>query len=236
VDDQRDLTPEQEFQIQQALASPRGRYTYTRAAQLSGIPQRTVHHWAHVGLVVPDFPGEKPKMWSYRDLVFLRFFAWLRTKKMRPSDASERVSHLRDLLIEMKGNLSVIYSDGMSVFVEGEDVDRLTQRRALTGVSQFLGSFDLLTPLDEDIGFGKGKRVWGPHLVHPSTHTSISPWVLGGDPCVQETRIPSSGLYALKVERGLGIEAIVRLYPDLKSNQVADAIRLEEKLRVPAAA
>ena len=40
-----------------------------------------------------------------------------------PPEASARVDHLRELLVETTGNLSVIYSDGKSVFVEGEDVD-----------------------------------------------------------------------------------------------------------------
>ena len=63
MDAQRQLTPEQQFQIQQALASPPGALYVAppRAAQLSGIPQRTVHHWAHEGLVVPDFQARSPR-------------------------------------------------------------------------------------------------------------------------------------------------------------------------------
>lgn len=88
----------------------------------------------------PDFAGERPKVWSYRDLVFLRFFAWLRAKRMTPTEAAARVTQVRALLVETNGNLSVIYSDGRSVFVEGEKLDHVTHAQALTGLARFLGA------------------------------------------------------------------------------------------------
>jgi len=46
------------------LRRPRARYDATRAAQLSGVPRRTLYDWASAGVVVPDSYAEKPKMWS----------------------------------------------------------------------------------------------------------------------------------------------------------------------------
>jgi uncharacterized protein (DUF433 family) len=63
-----------------------------------------------------------------------------------------------------------------------------------------------------------------------SYRTSISPWVMGGEPCVRSTRIPTAGLYALRSERGLQTERIVALYPGLDVAHVEDAIKLEERL------
>ncbi len=60
--------------------------------------------------------------------------------------------------------------------------------------------------------------------------TTISPWVMGGEPCVRSTRIPTAGLHALRHERGLETERIIALYPGLDAAHVEDAINLEERL------
>jgi uncharacterized protein (DUF433 family) len=54
---------------------------------------------------------------------------------------------------------------------------------------------------------------------------------MGGEPVVRATRIPTASLHALHSERGLDAERIVALYPELDSEQVDDAIALEDRLR-----
>src|SRR5687768_10711416 len=44
-----------------ALRVPRGRYNAERTAQLSGVPERTVYHWATSGVLVPDFADSAPE-------------------------------------------------------------------------------------------------------------------------------------------------------------------------------
>lgn len=229
-DDQaHSLSAEEEWQLRIALASARGRYPYDRASQLSGVPRRTVHHWAHQGWVVPDFHQGHPMSWSYRDLVFLRFFAWVRSKGMSPNDAHERVTYLKRVLQESIGAVREIRSDGVSVFIGDETVDRLTNWQGIADVVRFVGVFDLMAPLDE--GAGKANKLWGPHLIHPSRYTYISPWIMGGQPCVRGTRVPSSALFALNYERGLEPEAIAQLYSNMEQVAVVDSITLEKRIR-----
>ena len=85
--------------------------------------------------------------------------------------------------------------------------------------------------------FGK-RRLWGPDLIMPSEHTYILPWVLGGDPCVRRSRIPTANIHALRQERGLTTPQIVKLYPGLNPEKADDAYKLESRLRgtQPAAA
>jgi uncharacterized protein (DUF433 family) len=88
-----------------------------------------------------------------------------------------------------------------------------------------LNLFDLEVP-----ELGKS-RIWGPHLLYPTEATRIYPWVMGGEPCVIDTRIPTSTLFALHEERALDEPAIAWLYPELSIERVGDAIRLERALR-----
>lgn len=221
-------------QLRQALIWPRGQYSYTRASQLTGIPERTLHHWARERFLVPDFDDYRPKLWSYRDLVFLRMVAWLRAMRMPPDRVIKHVRQVRDLV--EKGDLPIgkLRSQGRILLVEGETADRITGEQIFAEVTEFLGEFDLVSPIGMTDWRG---TVWGPNLVRPSRRTSMSPWVMSGEPCITGTRIPTSTLFALLHERGLEPEKIVPLYPGADLDSVQDAIGLEAKLRgLPQAA
>lgn len=129
------------------------------------------------------------------------------------ADAAQQVTEVR--------------SDGSIVLLGEETVDRLTGQQVLDGMASCLPDFDLLEPIAE---LGR-KRLWGPDLLTPSHLTVISPWVMGGEPVVRATRIPTSSLHALRHERGLGTDRIIALYPELAAEQVDDAIALEDRLR-----
>lgn len=93
----RELTPAEVRSLARAFRRPVGRYTYERASHLAGVPQRTLHHWAREGIFVPDFDHARPKQWSYRDLVLVRLFVWLRHAGQKPDSASRRVAIVRQL-------------------------------------------------------------------------------------------------------------------------------------------
>ncbi|MGH9223962.1 MAG: DUF433 domain-containing protein [Acidimicrobiales bacterium] len=127
-------------------------------------------------------------------------------------------------------------SEGQGVIVEGESVDRLTGASVFSLftvfslVNEVVDEHDLLDPIaNESTG-----PLWLPNLRRPSSRTSVSPWVMAGEPCVDRTRIPSVSLWALRQERALGTADIVRLYPGLTTEDVEDAIELERRLREPA--
>ena len=168
----------------------------------------------------------RPRGWSYRDIVYVRLLAWLRSKGMERERASDRVTEVRGLLANDEVDPEV-RSDG-SIFLFGEEeVDRFTGQQAFDGMTPLLDTFILTEPIE---GISRAE-LWGPSLVHPSTHTYISPWVLHGEPCVTGSRIPSSALYALHTERSLADSQIQALYPQLSAPAVGDAIELEKRLR-----
>lgn len=226
------LTAEERAVVFDALQRPRGRYTARRASQLSGVPERTVYEWATRNILVPDFGRARPKQWSYRDLVYLRLLAWLRSRNMVRQEAARRVKWVRSQV--MAGDLApdtdvgtVLSTDGRVMLLDGEDYDHVSGQQLLGGLEKLVTRFDLLSPVDE-LG---STPLWGPNLVHPSPRTFISPSVLAGEPCVTDTRIPTGSLLALSRDRGLDPSAITQLYPGLEEADVLDAISLETKLR-----
>jgi uncharacterized protein (DUF433 family)/DNA-binding transcriptional MerR regulator len=234
------LTELDQEQLRAALCSTRGRYLAERASQLSGVPRTTVYYWAREGFLVPDHYHLHPKMWSYRDLVLLRLFAWLRNGGMPPADARLRAGGVRQRLDqgELPGE-GVVRSDGSVFLIGNATVDELTGVQLFESLVPLVSSFDLLMPMVDGHGrqsSARPERWRGPHLLRPSRRTAISPWVLSGEPCVVETRIPSASLYALTEERGLASADIVNLYPAIGVEDIEDAVGLERALRSHALA
>jgi uncharacterized protein (DUF433 family) len=185
-----------------------------------------LYDWQRNNVYLPDFAGGSPMAWSYRDLVFVRVLAWLRNdvKTPRP-EAAARVNALKQYVAAGKP-VTLLNADRDTLAVDGDVNAPLDGSSRL--FSDMLQSFDLTAAVED---FGRHAKLWGPNLVHPSAHTFISPWVLGGDPCVARTRIPSASIYALRTERGLSSVEIVNLYPGLDSRSADDAYELESRLR-----
>jgi uncharacterized protein (DUF433 family) len=223
-----ELSETQRHELLNAMRHPRGRYSAERASQLSGVPASTVYDWQRNDIYVPDFAGATPMAWSYRDLVYLRLLAWLRQLKMHRPVAAERVLEAKKY-VAAGHDLRNIRATSESVMFDDETTDRKTGANLLPfeDFTGLLSVFDLLDPVEE---LGK-YPLWGPDLVTPSTHTYISPWVLGGDPCVENTRIPTATILALHEERGLSTAQIVELYPGLGPAAAEDAYTLEKRLR-----
>jgi uncharacterized protein (DUF433 family) len=164
--------------------------------------------------------------WSYRDLVFVRVLAWLRNDLRTPRPvAAGRVQALKRHLAAGKP-VTILNADRETLAVDGD------VRSPLDGSSRLfadmLQSFDLTAAVED---FGRQSTLWGPDLVTPSAHTVISPWVLGGEPCVERTRIQSASIHSLRTERGLAIAEIVYLFPGLDARAAEDAYELEARLR-----
>jgi uncharacterized protein (DUF433 family)/DNA-binding transcriptional MerR regulator len=226
------LTPEERASLRDALTVPRGRYFADRAGQLSGVPTRTVYDWAQKGVLVPDY-DESPKAWSYRDLVYLRLTAWLRSGHIPLPQVVDVVSRWRDEFSQPPSpdEETTISTDGIGIGVgPGFDEDALTGQTVFETMVHTVATFDLLAPLDVE-GMGS-LHLWGPNLVRPTEHTSISPWVLRGEPVIRGSRMSTGAIYALRTRRRLEVSDIVDLYPDLDAVSVEDALGLETRLRI----
>ena len=224
-----EITANRKF-IAIALRRARGQYNVSRTSQLSGVPQSTLYEWSRHGAYVPDFEDATPKSWSYRDLVFLRLMAWLRQRGMERSLVSEQVRNLRTQ-ISRGFEVRYLFADRRSLIFEGEQTDHRSGYSILpfTDIAELFRTFDLLEPIEELSGHRD--RLWAPDLQSPSSYTRISPFVMAGDPCITDTRIPTSSIHALSTERGLNVAEIIELFPGLTRASVEDAHNLELRLR-----
>lgn len=219
--------------VKRALRRPVGRYTYGRASQLSGVPSRTLHHWARKETFIPDFGHQRPKQWSYRDLMLVRLFVWLRSKGLEANLAGDRVRYIRAELSESLDPESPLRSLAGELHVGDEEFDRFRGWSTLPGMLGFLDTFDMVEVawnVSQQVP-GDLREVRGPNLIRPTEWVSISPWVYSGEPCIRSTRLPTVKVWALHHEQGLTDQAVARLYPGVEPPQIHDAVEFENAIR-----
>ena len=221
--DRDDLTR----QCLRALKYPRGHYSTSRAAQLSGVPTRTILNWRRNKVYVPDFDSAQA-VWSYRDLILVRMVAWLRQHRIPPTRAGKYAHKVRERLTAGE-DIRRIMTTHRTAVLDDEIFDPVLGDGFLPydNLDELLSVFEFQAQVPD---LGK-QRLWGPDLITPSDHTYISPMVLGGDPCIRRSRIPIVNIHALRHERGLTTSQIVKLYPRLNPEAVNDAYDLESRLR-----
>lgn len=154
---------------------------------------------------------------------------WLREKKMDRVEVAAHVRQTRELFSRGDVRATRSRSDGRHLHRGGDTV-------AVDGQAAFEDLFGYIDEFTVDeashfVGEVHKRTLWGPNLVEPSPRTRISPWVMGGEPCVRDTRIPTSTIHALHRSRALPAAAITELYPGLSVDDVEDALALECKLR-----
>lgn len=219
--------------IAHSLRHPRGRYGSERASQLSGVPQRTIYDWRSEQVFLTDYPAARPATWSYRDLVLLRLLAWLRQGGMQRPLAAEKVASVRAQL-SAGTDVRRIHATRTDIVLSGDPDARFDDDRdsflPFTNFYDLLATFDLHEPIEE-LRSASRDDAWAPDLVAPSEHSRISPWVLAGDPCVANSRIPTAAIFALRTERDLPVASVVELYPGLSASAVEDVTGLERRLR-----
>ena len=214
------------------LAALEGCYEAPRAAALSGVPVSTVYYWARKNVVVPTVSPEKPKRWSYVDLMGLRLVYWLRHPKSNESQPfpASPMSEVRRALLELDERDLDIWSSDYVGPPSALRVDRsgqiyiTAQRRVETTFREgvFEESLDLLAPFERADGHG-------PDLIRPRPHLRIIPGKVSGEPHLVRSRITTQTVAALH-ERLRSVERIAALYPEVEGKAIAEAIELERQL------
>ena len=206
-----------------------GAYSADRASALSGVPKSTVHYWARKDYLVPSVSPQRVKLWSYADLLGLRFIYWLR----QPKFAKDGLDIPRTTMSAVRRVLKRLRSLDMELFDEelrpSVRIDRSGELlikpasgplETLEGQTVSEETVDLIAP------FYVAKNVRSLDLHRPSDFVRIVPLKLSGAPHVVSTRVETEALDSL-ARRGFGVEQIARLYPVLRSEEIADALDVE---------
>lgn len=208
-----------------------GCYEAPRAAALAGVPVSTVYDWARKRLVVPSVSEDRPKLWSYGDLMALRIVYWLRHPKESIEVPASPMSQVRSALESLEADGIDLWSIDEGEYSTPLRVDRNGHVFIQSGDSlrdhEHQGIFsdeflDVLGPFDTG-------ESWGPDLRHPMPHLRIVPGKVSGEPHLEHSRLTSVSVVAL-ADRGFSVDEIRRLYPDESVDGLKEAIELERRL------
>jgi uncharacterized protein (DUF433 family) len=181
---------------------------------------------------------ERVKLWSYADLMGARIIYWLRQAKTADDGAAvprstmpavkRALAHLSELNMalwtEEAGPTVRVDRSGEILVTTSPNLERTRDRqRLLHGEAVRDEELDVLAP------FPTLRGARGPDLVAPRPRLRIVPGKLGGSPHVVHTRLESQAIGAL-AQSGLATAKIYRLYPDVASDAINDALDLEQQL------
>ncbi len=207
-----------------------GAYTAERAAALSGVPKSTVHYWARQGHLVPSV-AQKPRLWSYTDLLALRTIYWLRQPKSAsdlrvPATSMRKVKRALERLKELDLDLFEQGRPIVAVTLDGEVVLHTPTAPLQETAGQYLapGVVDILGPFEGLEGMK------GPDLLRPRPTLRILPRKISGAPHVEGTRLPTQSIWAL-AGRGFTVEQIAKIYPFVTPGAILESIDLEKQLQ-----
>lgn len=195
------------------------------AAALSGATYNQLVYWRSsrggaASLLVPEYRHGRTWLYSFRDVVALRTFAYLR-EDVSLQKIREAVRTLGDLGdAEHLSEYRLYAADGSVVWVppDGDHVDLVARRgqlRAGVVMRDVFGAFE-----------NRGGRKVLP-LLRPYRHITVDPQLRGGFPVVRDTRIPYD-LVASLVRAGTRSNQVRELYPAVSPAGARDAARMAD--------
>ena len=215
-----------------------GFYSIREVARLARINLRTLYAWQAREIAVPSVTityeeGRSVRGYSYADLTILRLIRALREDQIDFDSAVRALRHLYDRLGPPSHGWAdaQVYFAGNKIFAERPDSWRLTSATegGQTVAEQLFGDlFDELRQIEDE---------WS--LVVPQQFRPfimINPSVMGGQPVIRKTRIPTDTIARLSHD-GVSAREIASYYPSLDEEAVMNAIAYEQELDAsPAAA
>ena len=188
------------------------------AAALSGATLRQLAHWRRPNvnagaILIPEISGERPLLYSFRDLVALRTCVKLR--------ADSSLQKIRKALNTLRYDLGEtdhlseyrLVADGTTIyFADAENAVDLVKQRGNVVIHELV---DVLEPFYRD-----GRHI--PALLQPRPHLAVDPAVRGGEPVIAGTRIPSAEVAAL-VRDGVDPDRVILFYPGVTADAARDA-------------
>jgi uncharacterized protein (DUF433 family)/DNA-binding transcriptional MerR regulator len=188
------------------------------ASKMSGASVSQLRYWHREGILVPEVEhSSSPYLYSFRDVVALRTFAWLRgdhsLQQIRKSldivrdlDAVQHPSEY--VLVKLGKSIGFKRLDGAMIDVGKEPGQELV----LGTLADVFAQFET-----------HGKRRVDP-LVHPRPQVEVNPDRLGGWPTIKGTRIPYDTI-ALLIEDGtVSPGEAGDYYPGVTADAARDAL------------
>ena len=208
-----------------------GFYSTSQVARLAQIPRRTLYDWKARGIIAPSvrvMDGELvvDEGYSYADLTIIRIMRALREKQLDLKSVGIALRHLYERL----GPPSLGWADSQVHIVGNHIFAYQDDEWETTAATRFGQKIDtrLFGELFEDLrNYEEPGSILVP--IDFTEYVEIDPNVMGGQPVVRGTRVPTSLLAQLSAQ-GKPIREIAQLYQPIPQNAVLKAIEYERFL------
>ena len=202
--------------------SPRGcvtlAYSALMAAALSGATLRQLSHWRRTSLIEAEYSTSNRVFYSYRDIVGLRTFVYLREslslQRIRRAVGTLRdlgeLEHLSQYRLKAHGRSIVLVKDD-------EDVDLVN----VPGQTLLIRLSDVARPFETSAG----RHVRD--LEQPADYVTVNPQVRGGQPVISGTRVPFDAVSSL-VRDGIPADQIKLFYPAVTAEAARSAVEFAD--------
>lgn len=207
-----------------------GFYSPNQVARLTRIPLSTIYEWRRRGIIKPSLELMQNDMvanegYSYSDLTLIRIIKALRDKHLDFDSAAKALHHMYERLGPPDRGWANehVYVVGNRIYVDRPDEWDITDATKLgQKVMDMLFSdlFDELREADEEASI----------IVPPEfrKYVQVKPEVMGGEPVVRNTRIPTATIVTLVAK--YGINKLKQLYRNISIEQIEKAIEYERYL------
>ena len=213
-----------------------GFYTAAEVARLAQVPARTLREWQQREIIKPsihleDEDGKEVNGYSYADLTIIRMLRLLREDRIDFTSAGAALDHLYQRLGPPSAGWADahVYFIGAHIYAWQPDEWQVTEatrhgQRVETRV--FGDLFDDIRELE------KGSSIVVPEQFRP--FVQINPNLMGGEPVVRGSRVPTGLLCGLH-RAGRSIIQLAREYGHLSRKAIEKAVEYETFLDMAAA-
>ncbi len=218
------------------MAEWEGFYSTSQVSRLARIPRSTLYDWKARNIFKPSVRIMSDDQvvdegYSYSDLTILRLSRAIRDKKLNMRSVCIALRHLIDRFGHPDKGWNNLHVHILDKHVYADKSDEWDVTEADSGGQKletrlFGDVFNILRDMDEDgdILLPKGF----------SQCIAIKPNVMGGEPVIKNTRIPTASI-AAKFLKGTSIQRLVDLYQPVSRQCIERAIEYEEYLNSPIA-
>ena len=226
------------------MAEWQGFYSTSQVSRLARVPRRTLYEWREREIIAPSVTALNERGdvvdlgYSYADLTIIKIMRALREDRLDLKSVHIALRHLFERLGPPSHGWAGahVYLVGNKVYAEKPDewdVTAATQFGQKAERRLFGEMFEELRELEEP------GAILIPRPFRP--FVQISPAIMGGEPVVRNTRVPTFILSTLR-KNGKSLAELARLYRPISKGIIAKAIEYEQFLdsavaeaRAPAA-
>lgn len=191
-------------------------YSPLMAAALSGATVRQLRHWRRTSLIEAEYQTSTRVFYSYRDIVALRTFVYLR-ESLSLQKIRRAVEKLRDLGESEHLSQYRLEAHGNSVFLVKDDADV----DLVAGQTLLIRLSDVARPFETQ----HGQHVRD--LEQPTEYVTVNPQIRGGHPVISGTRVPFDAVSSL-VQDGVPADQIKLFYPAVTTEAARSAVEFSE--------